>query len=491
MATPQSSLIIKQYEGFGGNFLDSDYLAAAYESGKPHILEGALMKIYSSQSRFFNIKPFMNMTSNKSGGPVEIPTEMFQWTLQGAEYKAARVVENVDSANTTPGLNNGTFRVKLDLDYFHYPDVLFSEDNDLPLQIVEAPIPDGTGTIYTLRIQTDNPAVYLDPKNLYQGREFCKVWTSTPSEYNQWYGTQQVPNIFKLESQLGFFAQSITVTDKAYRDQGRLGVEFLYTDYNGTTSKVNKFLAMYEAKMLDELYRSMEVQLVYGKKSTTAGPGGYWQKTGPGIREQLKDSWVQYYGGALSVTLLQDYLMSVFFGREAEANRSVTAMTGTMGSILFHNALAAVANGFLTVDSHYIRSVPSPIETPYLAYGAQFTRYTGPQGIVVDLVLNPMYDDIMYCRRFHPQYPDMPIDSARMTFLDFGSAEGKNNISMLKVKDSFLYGWTEGTMSPMGPITNGRFGSLKNGYDVACQGSAGAVIRDVTRCGELIMDFEG
>jgi hypothetical protein len=97
---------------------------------------------------------------------------------------------------------------------------------------------------------------------------------------NQWYGTQQVPNIFKLESQLGFFAQSITVTDKAYRDQGRLGVEFLYTDYNGTTSKVNKFLAMYEAKMLDELYRSMEVQLVYGKKSTTAGPGGYWQKTG-------------------------------------------------------------------------------------------------------------------------------------------------------------------------------------------------------------------
>jgi len=105
--------------------------------------------------------------------------------------------------------------------------------------------------------------------------------------------------------------------------------------------------------------------------------------------------------------------------------------------------------------------------------------------------MNPMNDDIKYCRRFHPQYPDMPIDSARMTILDFGTASGSNNISMLKVKDTFVYGWTEGTLSPSGPITNGRFGSLKAGYDVACQGSAGVVIRDVTRCGELIMDFEG
>ena len=71
--------------------------------------------------------------------------------------------------------------------------------------------------------------------------------------------------------------------------------------------------------------------------------------------------------------------MSVFFGREAEGSRSVTLMTGTLGSILFHNALMAVANGFLTVDTHFVRDIPSPIATPYLAYGAQFTRYTGQQ----------------------------------------------------------------------------------------------------------------
>lgn len=34
-------------------------------------------------------------------------------------------------------------------------------------------------------------------------------------------------------------------------------------------------------------------------------------------------------------------------------------------------------------------------------------------------------------------------------------------------------------------------GALKAGYDVYCQGSAGLWIKDVTRCGELIYDFEG
>lgn len=183
MPTPQSSFIIKQYDGFGGNFADSDYLGAAYESGKPHVFEGTLMKIYSSQSRFFTGKPLLGMTGAKSTGSMEVPTELYRWSLQGAEEKSARIVENLESSNTTPGINNQTFRIKLDLDYYHYPDVLFSEDNEYPLQIVEGPITDGTGSIYTVKIQTDNPQAYLDPKYLGAGREFNKVWTTIPSEY--------------------------------------------------------------------------------------------------------------------------------------------------------------------------------------------------------------------------------------------------------------------------------------------------------------------
>lgn len=260
----------------------------------------------------------------------------------------------------------------------------------------------------------------------------------------------------------------------------------MHTDMNGNTSEVKKFIPYAESLMMDELYKSIEWALVYGKKSTMPGPDKYWQKTGTGLREQMKDGWVQYYSSALSVTLLQDYLMSIFFGRTDETNRDVVVMTGTLGATLFHLALASVANGFLTVDTHYVQDIPSKTSTPWLAYGAEFREYRGPSGINVKLILNPMYDSLQYCKEFHPQYPDMPIDSARMTFLDFGGSGLNKNIELLKVKDTFAYGHKNGMMSPNGPITNGEFGALKMGYDVAIQTTAGIIMRDVTRGGELI-----
>lgn len=70
---------------------------------------------------------------------------------------------------------------------------------------------------------------------------------------------------------------------------------------------------------------------MYGKKQTKAAQDGCWIKTGPGIREQLKDSWLEYYNGALTVNRIKDYLMDIFLSRVDEQDRKVVAMTGTLG----------------------------------------------------------------------------------------------------------------------------------------------------------------
>lgn len=284
MATPKSSLIIKHYESFGGDFIDSDYLAAAYETGKPSYLEGSMMKIFSSQSRFFKVKPFLSLTGAKSNGGKEITTEIVRWWLQGAEYRCARVVENLEPSNTTPGLNGTTFRIKLDLDYYHYPDVLVTEDNNYSVQVTDiSPVTDGTGTIYTVRLMDENPQAFVPPSLLEPGREFSKVTTALPVEYNQWFGTQQYPTAFLLEAQIGAFGQQLNVTDKAWREGGKLAYNFEHTDYNGNSSTVTKFQPYAEAVMMDELYSSIEWALTYGKRTTFAGPDKYWQKTGKSV----------------------------------------------------------------------------------------------------------------------------------------------------------------------------------------------------------------
>lgn len=491
MATVNGSqFVIRQYDSFGGNFIDSQYLGAAYDAAKPYVFQNTLTRIFSSTNRYFTGNKFVTkMTGGTQGGTVEIDDEIYRWYLQGAETKSARSLGQLDTTNTLPGLNNTTFRIWIDLNYFAKPDVLMPEDNEYPLEIVDGPTAYGGGYVYTVRIQGDSPEVYLDPTLLEGGKEFDKVWTSVQSEYNQYYGTQQYPNSFMLESQVSAFAEMQTVTDKAWRTQGKLGIEFTYTDpSSGKLKKVDRFLPYAEAMMYNSLYNGMEIQSIYGKKQTKPADDRYWIKTGPGLREQLKGSWLEYYNGALTVNRMKDYLMDIFISRVDEQDRKVVAMTGTLGSLMFHDMLASEASSFLTVDNHFTQK--ESIGSNHLSFGAQYTRYKGPEGIEITLMKNPIYDSLVYSKRTHPQYTNLPIDSMRYTFLDFGTSNGSNNIQMLKVKDTFSWGWQGGTWTPTGPVKGGQVGGPKQGYDMYINGTCGIMVRDVTRCGEMIFDYE-
>lgn len=183
MAQTIPQFTIQKYEGFGGNFVDSQYLGALGQTGKPEMLDQTLRKIFATQNRFFTGKVLQSLTGAKGTmGTKEIDIEIYQWILQGAEEKMARVVEQIETS-PTPGINLTPFRVKLDLDYFHEPDVLMFEDASFPCEIIGEGVKDGTGTIYTVRLQGDDPTVFLPPYLLEPGKEVSKVWTSVASEY--------------------------------------------------------------------------------------------------------------------------------------------------------------------------------------------------------------------------------------------------------------------------------------------------------------------
>jgi len=428
------------------------------------------------------------MTGGKGVMKTIIDDEVFRWQLQGAEEKFVRSIENLESANLAPGLNNTTFRIKLDADYFRQPDVLMGEDNEYLLEIVDGPFADATGTVYVCRLQGQNPAQYI-PNTLFDaGKEFSKVTTAIQSEYNQIRGTQSYGSRFMLEGQVGAFGQELIITDKAWRKDGMLDFEFYGQNEMGEQVKYNAFLPMAEAKMHDELHKSIEVAMVYGKRDTSPAKDGYTKKTGSGIREQMKDSWQEYYSSPLTTNRLLDHFMNIFFTRKDENDRKVVGMTGTYGALMFHRMLAADAKSILTVDTNYINRINNDNGVPHLAYGAQFTRYRGPQGIVVDIMTNPFYDDRTYCKRSHPAYAGIPIDSFRMDFLDFGDFSGEGNIQMLTVKDTYINGYVAGTYTPSGPVTSGMMGSAKNGYSLLTEMTGGIIVQDVSRCSSLIYD---
>jgi hypothetical protein len=481
----------KKYEGFGGNFFDSDMLASAYDAGKPHIFDKYMGQLFSSTDRF-NGKPLIGMTMAK-GKMVEIDNEIYRWKLVGAQEKFLRSVEvldGLDAADAKPGLGRTNFRVKLDEGWYSYPDVIEGEHDDYKLEVVSGPEQDGNGYIYTLRLQTDDFSKFFPSEYLAVGREFSKVWTSVASEFNEDFGTMQFGSSFELECQVGAFAQKFTVTDKAMREDGRLGMPVPYRDEKtGKVKYSEKFIPLAEAKNENELYDGIEYAMWKGEKSTSVGTQGYIKRTGPGVRQQLRDGHIMFYNGALTESMLYDYLDAIFFSRVSEGQRKITAMTGTMGATAFHNMLATSASSFLTVDTHYIAQRGS--DPRHLSYGAQFVHYKGINGIEVDLVINPLYDDTKFCKRMHPVYTNKPIDSWRMTFMDFGSdSDGNDNMTMLSVKDTRRYGYIPGTVGPMGPIKGGALHSAKAGCEFLTEGTGGIWIKDVSRGGEIILDFD-
>tara|TARA_R110000850_G_scaffold1714_8_gene9197 strand:+ start:7349 stop:8839 length:1491 start_codon:yes stop_codon:yes gene_type:complete len=484
----------KKYDAFGGKFFDSDMIAAAYDAGKPHVFDRIMGQVFSSTD-MFNGKPLLGMTMAKKGGSMEIDTDVYRWKLVGAQEKATRSVEvldGLDVTGSTPGINKTPFRIKIDEGWYSYPDVIEPEHDDYKLEIVDGPIQDGTGYIYTVKLQTDSFSKFLPAEYLSPGMEFTKAWTSVGNEFNEFFGTMQFGSSFELECQIGAFANEFTVTDRLVREDNRMiGMPIPFRNKAGKVEYKEKFMHVAQMKLENRLYTDIEMQMWKGEKTTSVDDRtGYFKRTGPGVRQQLRDGHTFFYNGALTESELEDYLDGIFFSRVSQGDRKITAMTGSMGAIAFHNLLAASANSFLTVDSNYIQRVgKGPVR--HLSYGAQFTHYQGLNGIEVDLMLNPLNDDVHFCKRTHPLHPNKPVDSWRMTFLDFGSADNESNIQMLKVKDTRRWGYLEGTIDYKGaPIKGGSLRSKKAGVEFITEGTAGIWIKDVTRGGEFIFDPE-
>ena len=62
-----------------------------------------------------------------------------------------------------------------------------------------------------------------------------------------------------------------------------------------------------------------------------------------------------------------------------------------------------------------------------LALGGQFTTYKGLNGVELTIKHFPFYDNPIHNRRLHP-VTGKPLESYRMTFIDFGMRDGSSNV---------------------------------------------------------------
>lgn len=213
------------------------------------------------------------------------------------------------------------------------------------------------------------------------------------------------------------------------------------------------------------------------------GDSGNAITVGAGIMQQRECGYTKYYT-KFSLEAITDALGQLFYGRVPEEGRHVVMYTGSQGLKLFNQAVTDIASGWLAGFSDaagkFIQSTNSKIHSNSLSFGFQWTKYLAPNGITIEVKLNPEYDNKTKYKILGKD--GLPLMSRRFDIFDVGTSH-EPNIYMVKIKggnDITSYQW--GLRNPFtGETSNAHMSWDEDSAEIHRMGTTGSVILDPTR----------
>lgn len=520
-------------KSFGGSYHDSFSHASMFKTYKPHNFGMINAQLFSSKlgEHLIN-KKFTYMTIAK-GNYYSLPggTDDYEWNLEGDAEVDFRITEVLVDPASQPGKGGLSFKIALDREWLHEPVILKSEGSNLPLlKIIGHPIQRSANSFeYEVQLQTGDPNAWIPLDYLQVDRRFIDVTTSVSDELNTKYAGDQYGEMFKLSSWVGNYARKVEMTDKfirteiACRKEGRsmskgnyysmmgskgkmnkyyngVGVGYVYQKQfkNGNNKVINKgvFITEIEARLLERIERDREMMMEFGQlEKTVDRDSNRTIKVAPGWRQIVRDGHYKEHNGSLSLADIQEYLMEIFITRMKFSDRKIKIASGEAGIEYLHRLLSQEANAFTTIDTNFIREKKDKLgyHDHELEFGSQFTSWKAPNGLIVEVVHDPIKDD----RHLFPELApgtNRTLESFNYDIFDFGSTDQKavdanrrENITMVK-QDGVESYYT------VSNVYDFRTGAIKDGSNAYSNNKECGIYRemsgslcvwDVTRVGRI------
>ena len=466
------------------NMTELNHLGAALLA-KPDVFEPTVRKSFAAMD--YDNAPFFYKLSSE-GRERKVKGNEWTWPLRGASRRPLVSMGNPNTDNETPGKFNREFQLKLDENWYQPGDVLTPGDQNKRLQVrvQSGPMSVGSGHLYRVVMNTGDPALYMPAKYFEAGQQ----WSKLNSQYEE--GAEQAGSThyalpIELKSRLSRFRKKYRITGDAHDQVLSVAVP----DSNG---KYHKFWMKYaEAEYWMQWYQELEAGVWYNRDNGGKVTGSTGRKvlTGPGVQQLLEGGNQETYN-KLTGKLLQDFMLSIFFGRVRpdSGNRKLIGYAGEIGMINFHTAVNEVSakSPFIqVVDNKFVKSTSSPYSSNALSFGYQYVTYKMVNGMELELRHNPIYDNTQYNREIDER-TGYPKESSRITFFDMSGEGEESNIKLVKKEDAFSHSYVEGTVGPYGRGRNRKAAHEGDYYDVVVQDQCGVQIDDVTRTGELILN---
>ena len=475
-----ASKLITRQMAWHSTFTDKNHLGKALLT-KPAVFAPVFDQLFSAQTTKYMFE---------TGRVKEIGTDSWEYTLRGAHTRPCVIVENVEQAgNVRVGADNNQFKIKLDENWFTPGDYIHpgTSNKKYQLRVMDYPTKHGLGWIYRVQLGTNDSSAFLPNQFLQPGQQWGKLYSKYGEAEDQ-SGSTQYSTPMGFRNRMSRYRKHYQITGDAHDEVLAVGI----VDNNG--QKHMSWMRYAEAMYWMQWYQELEAGKWYSRSSDIIqSASGYPVNSGPGIQEMLEDSHIHKYS-VLTAKLIEEYMMDIFYSRNSPggSERNVVAYTGEYGMIQFHRAIQdwATKNGFIkqvNVQSDLVASkTGSKYHKRAISAGHQFVEYYMANGSTLRLEHLPIYDDRNINFEIDP-ITSFPVESQRITFLDFAGRGKNSNITTVKKKNSFKHAYIAGLQTPYGPRNGGDAAHSGNYYEMHVEQMCGTHIEDISACGELIL----
>jgi hypothetical protein len=530
MATPvlNNGIFLRDNNYQTSSHVDSYHLSNLLKSAEPTDLgpvdlwamaQKVEMPLYQMSS--FGGKNVIMVDNNRGEYKWQIPV------AQDLPY----IIEDIETANTTKGIDGQTFKIKINKRYFGHGDIItYDKYNGVEMYITaDDIIPSGDGFIYTVQLVNNDNTKFLDSKYLKTGTKVFRKGSARGEygerfsdignvsagfrEFYNYVGGAEAHVHYSISSRAdlmmkgGMKADGTVPVIEMWRNfdksidpsitnletmADKMGKDYVKKAYaNGQLTR--SFLTTLEAAHLTKIANDIETYLMWGQGGKVKQDGPDDIRLSVGLWKQLDNSYKRIYNkGSFNLDLFKSEIFNFFNGKVEfkgpDPQRALIVQTGMGGMKLVNEAIKKEAvNSGLVLNAHELGAVTG--SGMDLNFGFAYTSYIIPFLANVKFVLNPAFDNVHTNDIENPIIDGFPLSS--YNFIIFDITDNTNdNIFLLKLSwdNQLKWFYQNGTMDYMGRTQGFQSSGNFNGYRVFMTQTMPAIwVKDPTKVLKIVM----
>jgi hypothetical protein len=387
-----------------------------------------------------------------------------RWYLQSDGRKniplvGASINGTAVGAASKAGIANAEFVLTFATRWFSDQEMIFGEKNEkYPIRIKSEPTPNGLNWDYRCELNSGDPDLFIPYQELIAGKRFSRGWGAVETSMSKKGISPNYTSPFSMMNEWTF----IRFQDTRPGNMIKKPVAFSWVVENPKTGKKEQkttWMEYADWQFERQFVEAKNKAIMWGTINKAAdgtfkqkGLSGNVIKTGSGIIEQMNSSNVDYYSD-FDIEWLTERLLDLSVGKIKTANRNVVLRTGEWGAYQFHKSMESHVSLYTPLDDTSRVSKSGNDMT----YGGQFKRFVGPNGVIVNLMIESMYDDYEMNKIMHPSGKGLASSYTYDIFALGTDNEGDPNIQLCYVKgEEDIRGYEPGLRDPFSLASDQR-----------------------------------